>query len=407
MDRKRYSKPELLAPAGDILRLKTAVDYGADAVYLGGKQYSLRSRASNFSMEDIREACAYAKDHGVRVHVTVNEIPHDRDLEGLPDYLYALQEAGVTAIIAASPYIMKLCRKAAPKLEVHASTQCSLMNSAAAKLLVRTAGADRIVLARECTLQEIRKIKEACGTEVEVFIHGGMCANYSGRCTLSNRMTLRDANRGGCAQSCRWNYQLKAGETEYDETDEAFTLGSKDLAGFAYLPELMEIGVASLKIEGRMKTEYYVASVVSALRHLIDEIYEAQAPLSAERMEYHRREVRAAQNREVWNGFFENPQGNDSLIYHANSDADVSHAFLGTAIAWRDGILELETRNPIVLKDRIEVLEPGKENRVFVCDSMMDEFGEPMTRSKVPVRHIFIPVEFPVAAGALLRKAVV
>ena len=407
MDRKRYYKPELLAPAGDLLRLKTAVDFGADAVYLGGKQYSLRSRASNFTREDIREACRYAADHHVNVHVTVNEIPHDRDLEGLPEYLKFLEDAGVTAIIAASPAVMKLARETAPRLEVHASTQFSLSNSAAVNMIAELTGCDRAVLARECTLDEIRMINERTSVDTEVFIHGGMCVNYSGRCTLSNRMTLRDANRGGCAQSCRWNYEVSAGGRAISTPDSFFTLGSRDLCAARNLPQLMEIGVRSLKIEGRMKTEYYVASVVSALRHMIDELYEAQAPLPEERMNYHLREVLAAQNREVWDGFLNNPQGTGSIIYHPNSDADVSHAFLGTAMSCRNGILEVETRNPIDPGDRIEVLEPGSANRVFECLQMKNEDGEELTMSRVPMRRIFMPVPFAVKPGALLRKAVV
>lgn len=407
MDRKRYSKPELLAPAGDLLRLKTAVDYGADAVYLGGKQYSLRSRASNFTHEDIREACTYANARNVNVHVTVNEIPHDRDLEGLEDYLCFLQETGVTAIIAASPAVMRLAKRVAPKLEVHASTQCSILNSAAANAMINLTGCDRVVLARECSLDEIRKIQNATDRDIEVFIHGGMCVNFSGRCTLSNRMTLRDANRGGCAQSCRWNYEVCTKDQPISNGDSFFTLGSRDLCAARYLPQLMEIGVKSLKIEGRMKTEYYVASVVSALRHMIDELYETQEPLSEERMNYHLREVLAAQNREVWDGFLNNPDGVDSIIYHANSDADVSHAFLGTAKSCSGGMLEIETRNPIDPGDRIEVLEPGKTNRVFECRFLRDEEGNELAVSRVPMRRIFMPVPFEVAPGALLRKAAV
>ena len=407
MDRKRYSKPELLAPAGDLLRLKTAVDYGADAVYIGGKQFSLRSRASNFTREDIQNACEYAHARGAHVHVTVNEIPHDKDLEGLEEYLRFLADAGVDAVIAASPAVMTLAKKSAPRLEVHASTQCSITNSAAANMIHELTGCDRVVLARECTLAEIREIQKNTAADIEVFIHGGMCVNYSGRCTLSNRMTLRDANRGGCAQSCRWNYELLAGDHPISNEDSYFTLGSRDLCAARHLPELMEIGVRSLKIEGRMKTEYYVASVVSALRHMIDELYEAQAPLSDERTEYHLREVLAAQNREVWDGFLNNPEGRDSIIYHANSDADVSHAFLGTAMSVRDGMLEIETRNPIDPGDRIEVLQPGTANRVFECLYLRDEEGNELAGSRVPMRRIFTPVPFDVKPGALLRRAAV
>ena len=405
MNRKRYSKPELLAPAGDLLRLKTAADYGADAVYIGGQRYSLRSRASNFTHEDIREACRYAGAKGVKVHVTVNEIPHDSDLDGIRDYLCFLQDAGVTAIIAASPYIMKLAKEAAPKLQVHASTQCSVLNSAAAETLVHLTGCERVVLARECSMADVRSIMNRCTADIEVFIHGGMCVNYSGRCTLSNRMTLRDANRGGCAQSCRWHYDLYDGDTCCSE--EPLTFGSRDLCAIDSLAELMELGVTSLKIEGRMKTEYYVASIVSALRHMIDEIYDAQQPLSEERMAYYRAEVEAAMNRERWSGFLKNPAGTDSLIRHANSDADVNHSFLGTVLEDRDGWILIETRNPIDRNDRIEVLQPGMENRIFEVETMKNEAGDRLEKSRVPMRKILLSVPFSVKKGALLRKAVV
>ncbi|MBQ9328364.1 MAG: U32 family peptidase [Solobacterium sp.] len=403
MNRKPFSKPELLAPAGDLARLKTAVDFGADAVYIGGKEYSLRSRASNFSREDILEGCAYARAHGSHVHVTVNEIPHDRDLPGLESYLRFLEEAGVHAVIVASPYIMKLANRVSPNLEVHISTQCSLWNGAAINYLVKTTGAARAVLGRECTLDEVRRIKAATDTDLEVFIHGGMCVNCSGRCTLSNRMTLRDANRGGCAQSCRWNYDVYAGERRISREDTLFTMGSKDLCAVEWIASLMELGVASMKIEGRMKTEYYVASIVSAYRHLIDELYE-YGSLSDERMTYHRREVLAAQNREVWGGNYNGRGGAESIIYHANSDADVSHSFLGTVISYDGEAIVVETRNPFAIGDMVEVMEPGKENRMFQIEELRDEYGLSMDRSKVPMRMVQMKVPFAIGSGALLRK---
>lgn len=401
---KPYCKPELLAPAGDLLRCKTAIRYGADAVYIGGKHYSLRSRASNFDLHDIQEACAFAKAYGASIHVTVNEIPHDTDFEGLEEYLKALEEAGVKAIIAASPYIMRLCHKTAPKLEVHCSTQLSVTNSDAASAIAKMTGADRIVLARECTLEEVRAIRKRCDTPLEVFIHGGMCVNCSGRCTLSNRMTLRDANRGGCAQSCRWHYDVFGQGMKRTTDNTLFTLGSKDLCALDVLEELMKTGIASFKIEGRMKTEYYVASVVSAYRHLIDELYETDGPLSDERLAFHAREIMAAENRDTCAGNYYGPGGAESIIYHAHSDADVNHAFLGTVVSFEQGELVLETRNPIDPGDRIEVLSPGMENRVFVCASMKDEEGNLMEKSRVPMRLVHMPVPFEVRKGDLLRK---
>ena len=404
MTRKPFYKPELLAPAGDLLRCKTAILYGADAVYIGGQKYSLRSRASNFTRDDIAEACRFAKDHGAAIHVTVNEIPHEEDFDGLQDYLKFLEQAGVKAIIAASPAIMRLCRQVAPRLEVHCSTQMSTLNLAAVQQMIAMTDCDRVVLGRECTLEEVKTITAGCSREIEVFIHGGMCVNFSGRCTLSNRMTLRDANRGGCAQSCRWHYDVLENGRQLTSEETLFTMGSKDMMAMPVLQELMKAKVASLKIEGRMKTEYYVASVVSAYRHLIDEIAEAQGELSPERLNYHRREVSAAENRSTWVGNYNGIGNEESIIYRAHSNDNVNHAFLGTVLSCQDGMLELETRNPIDLKDSIEVLEPGRQNRSFVLEELQDENGNPMEKSRIPMRIVRMKVPFAVAPGALLRK---
>ena len=404
MSRRRYCKPELLAPAGDLLRCKTAILYGADAVYLGGRKYSLRSRASNFTEADIREACAFAEEHGASIHVTVNEIPHEEDFDGLEAYLKFLEEAGVRAIIAASPSIMVLSKQVAPKLEVHCSTQLSITNSEAAQQMIEMTGCDRVVLARECTLEDVKKITSAVSRPVEAFIHGGMCVNYSGRCTLSNRMTLRDANRGGCAQSCRWHYDVLENNRLLSSEETLFTMGSRDMMAMPVLEELIQAGVASLKIEGRMKTEYYVASVVSAYRHLIDELCDREEPLSESRLAYHRKEAEAAENRMTWSGNYPGIGGESSIIYRAHTDADVNHAFLGTVISCTDGVLELETRNPIDINDRIEVLEPGKENRSFTLEWMCDSEGNEIEKSRIPMRIIRMKVPFEVASGALLRK---
>lgn len=406
MDRKPFfKKPELLAPAGDKERAKTAILFGADAVYLGGKKYSLRARASNFSLADIAETCAFAKAHGANVHVTVNEIPHPDDLDGLADYLCALEEAGVSAIIVASPAMMALAHRRAPKLAIHCSTQFSITNSEAAKFMAEHAFADRIVLARECTLQDVEAIVRQCPAEIETFIHGGMCVNYSGRCTLSNRMTLRDANRGGCAQSCRWAYRLFAKDTELSKDHPCLTMGSKDLSSGKIIGALMRANVRSFKIEGRMKTEYYVASVVSAYRHLIDELYVHEGTLSNERMQYHLREIAMCANRETWSGFY--PDDHDEgVIAHDMSDADVNHAFLGKVKAYdrKEKTITVETRNPFACGDVLEVLEPGKDNRLFAIEKMWDKDGNNLSHSRQPMAMISLSVPFAVEAGSLLRR---
>ena len=397
---------ELLAPAGDLARAKTAIRYGADAVYIGGQLFSLRSRASNFTLKDIEEACAFAKDYGCAIHVTVNMIPHDEDFEGLRDYLVFLEKAGVKAIICASPAVMKLCRTCAPKLEIHCSTQMSVTNSKAAMFMHEHFGVDRVVLARECTMDEVKTITEKSPVETEAFIHGGMCVNYSGRCTLSNRMTLRDANRGGCAQSCRWQYHLYEGKQEISG-DLLFTAGSKDLFAADMIYDLIEAGVASFKIEGRMKTEYYIASVVSAYRHLIDEILASGKPLSKERMDYHKKEILRGENRETCIGFYRGRASHDSLIYHPNSDASVNHDFLATVKSFDQDthIAVIETRNPFDAGETFEVLSPGQNNRSFTVHSIKNEDGEYVEKSRKPMALLKIEAPFELKEEDILRRA--
>ncbi len=398
-------KIELLAPAGDLSRAKTAILYGADAIYLGGMNYSLRSRASNFTMEDIREVCQFAREHGARVHVTTNIIPHDEDFDGVGDYFKALQDYGVTAVITASPAYMQIARQCAPELEIHCSTQLSITNTLTAKYLSEMLHVDRVVLARECTLPEVQEITKHCPVETEAFIHGGMCVNYSGRCTLSNRMTLRDANRGGCAQSCRWQYHLYENDKELSDAQSMFTMGSKDLMSASVVKDLILAGVSSLKIEGRMKTEYYVASVVSGYRHLIDALYEKNFALSEEEMVYHTKEIMKGENREVCNGFYDGRAEGESIIFHAFDNNHVSHDFLGRVKTVEDGTAYLLTRNPIDMGDVIEVLSPGKENRRFTVTGMKNDKGESLDRSRSPMTVISMPVPFVVEEGDIFRRA--
>lgn len=398
-------KPELLAPAGDLNRCKTAILYGADAVYLGGQSFSLRSRASNFTIDEIKEACDFAIAHNARIHVTVNIIPHDEDYVGLKEYVQKLEEIGVTAVIVASVGIMKIVKECTTKLEVHCSTQMSITNAETAMFLKNALNIDRVVLARECSIKDVREITEKCPVETEAFIHGGMCVNYSGRCTLSNRMTLRDANRGGCAQSCRWSYHLYDENKEYTE-NELFTMGSKDLCALPVIYDLMEAGVSSFKIEGRMKTEYYVASTVSSYRHLIDEIYENQKPLSEERMQYHLDEIMKAENRQTCTGFYEGRAAVNSIIHHETSDVDVNHGFLGRIQSYdaSTGVAVIQSRNPFAVGDKIEVLSPGKKNRDFVITKLKNDKNEVIEECRNPMSMIQIEVPFEIEKGDIFRR---
>lgn len=400
-------KPELLAPAGDLNRCKTAILYGADAVYLGGQSFSLRSRASNFTIDEIKEACDFAKMHNARIHVTINIIPHDEDFEGLIEYVQTLEKIGVTAVIVASVGIMKIVKQYAPKLEVHCSTQMSITNAETAIFLKDSLNIDRVVLARECSMDAVREITKKCPVETEAFIHGGMCVNYSGRCTLSNRMTLRDANRGGCAQSCRWTYHLYDENKEYTTDSDLFTMGSKDLCALPVIYDLMDAGVSSFKIEGRMKTEYYVASTVSSYRHLIDEIYENQKPLTEERMQYHLDEIMKAENRQTCTGFYEKRADGSSIIHHETSDVDVNHGFLGRIQSYdaSSHIAVIQSRNPFAIGDKIEVLTPGKLNREFLMMKLINADGENITECRNPMSMIQIEVPFDVEIGDIFRRS--
>lgn len=406
MKRRPSSRIELLAPAGDLHRCKTAIRFGADAVYIGGQSYSLRSRASNFTNEDIAEACAFAKTYGARIHVTVNIIPHDEDFEGLISYLQFLQDVGVTAVICASAAIMRLVRTYAPKLEVHCSTQMSITNAEAAAFLKEALDIDRVVLARECTMEDVRKIAADCPVQTEAFIHGGMCVNYSGRCTLSNRMTLRDANRGGCAQSCRWAYHLYDGDTEIS-TDPLFTMGSKDLCAAEYTADLIRAGVSSLKIEGRMKSEFYVASIVSAYRHLIDDLYANDCVLSEDAFRRHRQEIMRAENRETFAGFYPHRADKESLIFHQTSNSDVNHDFLGVVRGYdpEAHTMTVECRNAFDRNEKLEVLAAGEENRVFIAEWIRNEEGELIERSSHPMDMVVLPAPFAVSEEDIIRRA--
>lgn len=396
-------KPELLAPAGDLARAKTAILYGADAIFLGGQNFSLRSRASNFSLDDIKEVCLFAKQRNARVHVTVNIIPHEEDFNGLKEYLQKLELYGVTAIIVASPAIMKLAKEVAPKLEVHCSTQMSIMNAESAKFLVEEFHLDRVVLARECSITEVKDIIANCPVEVEAFIHGGMCVNYSGRCTLSNRMTLRDANRGGCAQSCRWEYHLFEDQHELSK-EQLFTMSSKDLMAADYLYNLMAANVSSLKIEGRMKTEYYVANVVRAYRALIDAIWAKQASLSKSEMAEHLKEIARVENRQTAGGLYAGINDEDTILYHRTSNNDVNHDFVSTIIDYQNNTAIMQVRNAFQVGEVLEVLSPGLPKRSFIVKTICNADGEYMERAKRPMEIVFLPIPFVVKKNDIIRR---
>lgn len=397
------NKIELLAPAGDLERLKIAVLYGADAVYLGGKQFSLRSRASNFELADIEEGVKFAKQHGAHVHVTVNMLPHEEDLHGLEEYLKALELIGVTAIICASPHIAMCAKQVAPKLEVHLSTQHSSTNSAAIAYW-KELGVDRVVLARELTLQDIQNTTSHSTLPIEVFIHGGMCISYSGRCVLSNHMTGRDANRGGCAQSCRWKYRLFDNDVPLHDEQDLFSMSSKDLMAARYIPALIKANVASLKIEGRMKSSYYIATLIHTYRMLIDEVYE-KGYISDKRMEWYCLELSKAENRPTGPGFYEGlPKAGDHL-YGING-AGVTGEFIAYVLAYDEAseTATLEVRNKFDSGMRAEVFGPHIENASFVIEELYDEDGLRLETANKPMSIVKTHIPIKLEKDAMIRK---
>jgi len=347
---------ELLSPAGDLERLKYAIDFGADAVYVGGKKLSLRSAASNFTLDDIEEGAKYAHMHNAKLYVTCNIVMHEVDTTEVLDYLKELDKRNVDAIIASSPTIIKLTKKYT-HMEAHVSTQQSISNSKGIEF-ISTVGADRVVLARECSLENIKDICHHSPLDIEVFIEGAMCASVSGRCMLSNVMTNRDANRGGCAQSCRWNYDIYQDKEKVSIGYTDFAMSSKDLNGIRIVPELIEAGVASLKIEGRMKSLHYIATIVNAYRHAIDEYYLNHKVNDFESLE---KSLAKGENREVSHGFFLGEVTHNQIIYNHNLGS-ASHDFLGIVKDYdeKTNVATIEVRNLFKGNRSFEILSPLK-----------------------------------------------
>lgn len=393
------SKIELLAPAGDLARAKIAVMYGADAVYLGGKCFSLRSRASNFDLDDIAEAVRFARDYQAKIYVTVNIIPHDEDLPGLEAYLKALDACGVAAVIVSSVYIAQVSKQVAKQMEVHLSTQQSVTNSAAIAYYQRL-GIDRIVLARELSLKEIELTSQNSPLPLEVFIHGGMCANYSGRCTMSNFMTFRDANRGGCAHSCRWFYHLYADSRQLDHDGQLFTMAATDLVALTAVKPLIKMGIVSLKIEGRMKSAYYIAAVVKTYRRLID-AYQLDDAGEID-LNWYQHELEKAENRNASSGYLAGIPVEDPQRQLIKTTA--SQEFVGSVVAIRPHQALIEVRNRFVSGDRLEVLSPHGENQSFTVTEIWDEEGQRLEICNRPMQHVWLTLPFVTAVNDMLRR---
>ncbi|ADV05904.1 U32 family peptidase [Staphylococcus pseudintermedius] len=408
----KMKKPELLAPAGNLEKLKIAVHYGADAVFIGGQEYGLRSNADNFTMDEIREGVEFANRYGAKIYVTTNIIAHDENMEGLDDYLEQLEATGATGIIVADPLIIETCKRVAPKLEIHLSTQQSLSNYKAVEYW-KEEGLDRVVLARETGAMEMQEIKDKVDIEIEAFIHGAMCIAYSGRCTLSNHMTARDSNRGGCCQSCRWDYDLLTvdndGELDvYYEDGNAvpFAMSPRDLKLIESIPNMMDLGIDSLKIEGRMKSIHYIATVVSVYRKVID-AYAADPENFKIKPEW-LFELDKCANRDTAPAFFKGTPGYEEQMFGNESSKKAPFDFIGLVLDYdKDSqMATIQQRNHFKPGQEVEFFGPEIQTFKQVVDKIYDEEGNELDAARHPLQVVQIKVDQPIYPNNMMRKEV-
>lgn len=379
---------ELLAPAGNLEKLKTAILYGADAVYIGGEAYSLRAMADNFGDEEMKEALEFAHSRGKKIYVTLNIFAHNADLQGIPEYVKKLNDFGVDAVIVSDMGIFSIVREVCPDMDIHISTQANSTNYKTAQMW-QSLGATRIVLARELSLNEIKQISQNIPDtlELEAFIHGAMCMSYSGRCLLSNYMTGRDANRGACAHPCRYKYYLMEEKRpgEYFEIQEdargAYIMNSMDLCMIEHIPDIIESGITSLKIEGRMKSAYYVASVVKAYREAIDEYI--KNPTGWKFKQEWLKELSKSSHRQFSTGFY---YGKPKSQVYESSDYIRTHDIVGIVRSYDNdtNIAQIEQRNKVLKGETVEILSPDKESFDLKLDNIMDMDGNELDSTPHP-----------------------
>ncbi|MDP4182589.1 MAG: U32 family peptidase [Bacillota bacterium] len=405
-------KVELLAPAGSLEKLKMAVLFGADAVYIGGEEFSLRASAENFSKDDMLEGIEFAHSRGKKVYLTMNIIPHNDDLEDMPDFIREASSLGVDAIILSDPGTFSIVKEIAPDIPIHLSTQANNTNWRSAKFWYDQ-GVKRIILARELSLAELSAMREKLPSEIELemFVHGAMCISYSGRCLLSNYMTGRDSNKGYCAHPCRWKYHLveekRPGEymPVYENERGTFIYNSKDLCMIEYIPEIINAGLNSLKIEGRMKSSYYVATIVKTYREAIDAYYAdpSNYRFNPESLE----ELSKASHREYSTGFYlDKPSGNGQ-IYNTSSYIR-EYDFVGLVISYDKDtrIATIEQRNRMFVGDEIEVVRPTGKYFIQKISEMKDIEGNNISVAPHPQMTVFMYMDDPVVEFTMLRRKV-
>lgn len=401
---------ELLIPAGSLEVLKTAVRYGADAVYIGGEAFGLRAKAHNFTIPDMKEGIAFAHEHGCKVYLTVNVFAHNRDIEGIREYFRTLREVPVDALIISDPGVFMMAKELLPNTEIHISTQANNTNYETYRFWYRM-GAKRVVSARELSLEEIGEIRKHIpeDMEIESFIHGAMCISYSGRCLLSNYFTGRDANQGACTHPCRWKYAVveekRPGEYLPVEEDDrgTYIFNSKDLCMIEYIPEMMEAGIDSFKIEGRMKTALYVATVARTYRKAIDD-YKTSPELYRSNMDYYREEISKCTYRQFTTGFYFGKTTEESQIYDSNTYIR-EYTYLGMVEQTdTQGRIVLEQRNKFAVGETIEAMLFDGRNQELVVQEIRDDEGNIMESAPHPKQRLHVDLGVQLPIGCILRR---
>ncbi len=403
-------KIELLAPAGDLEKLKTAIDYGADAVYFGGEVFSLRAGAGNFTKEEMIEGIKYVHDHGKKCHLTLNIFPHNYDIDALEKYLHEIKDFGIDAFIVSDPGTIMMVKDIIPNAEIHLSTQANLTNYKTAEFWAKQ-GVKRVVMARELSLEEMITMREKIPAELdtEAFIQGAMCISYSGRCLLSNFMIQRDANKGECAHPCRWKYKIieeqRPGEEYPIEEDErgTYIMNSKDLCMIEHIPDLVKAGISSAKIEGRMKSAFYVATVVGVYRKAIDKYYED--PENYQFDPAWLTELKKVSHRDFTTGFYYGKADNEAQNYETSAYTR-EYDFIGKVIDFDEEtmIATVEQRNKMVIGDDIEVFGPYTDFWEQKLDYLKDEDGNDLESAPHPQQILKIKMANPVSKNFMLRK---
>lgn len=403
-------RPELLIPASSLEVLKIAVIYGADAVYIGGEAFGLRASAKNFSMEEMKEGIAFAHEHDVKVYVTANILAHNNDLEGVREYFRELREVKPDALIISDPGIFEIAREECPEIERHVSTQANNTNYGTYRFW-HAQGATRVVSARELSLAEIKGIRDNIpdDLEIETFIHGAMCISYSGRCLLSNYFTGRDANQGACTHPCRWKYAVveekRPGEylPVYENERGTYIFNSKDLCMIEYIPELMESGIDSFKIEGRMKTALYVATVARTYRKAIDD-YKESPELYKKNMPWYLDQISNCTYRQFTTGFFFGKPTEEAQIYDSNTYVK-EYTYLGIVGEQNaEGLYRIEQRNKFSVGEEIEIMKPNGDNIVVTVKRITDEKGTEMDSAPHPKQVLYIDLGQPLDMYDILRR---